>query len=600
MSSSQTTFSLKFPSSVAENLEKRAETLRKAEINLEFRANIIAQCARDPLFFINGYCWTQDPKKPDFAKIPFCTYEDFQDDAILKIVEAIETGEDLLIEKTREMGVSWMVLYVFVWYWLFKPNSNFRVGSRKEDFVDKIGVMDTLLEKVRFCVRNLPSWMRPVGYDESTHASYMRILNPENKNVIVGESANPHFGSGGRSKAILLDEYSKWDDSVADAAWTSTADVTRCRIPVSTPYGSGNKYAQLALGTKEKIKKLTLHWTLHPDKAAGAYYLDGEGKRIPISDHKTAFRIWDQNRQQKNAIIVRSPWYDAECERRSEADIAQELDIDYQKSGSPFFSISALKKQKEWTYFKRRNPFSRIPWGNYVTGKIIEHDHQVAFVESENDAWVEIYELPMVYMEYVYGGDTSEGQAKGDESFGVMRSKYTRNVVAVISGLIPNDDFELYSYLLCRFYNDAMAAVESYPSAYGLVVNKGLQKLGARMYFGSNATGKENENPGFETNAKTRPAMLDGAEEEVRRNSCEIRSGKIIKQMQTFIRNPKKGGRPEADGSMLDDGVIAFSIAGQTITEKPYNPRLTSGIIFNKTSNPHTNKKRRNNAGAGF
>jgi hypothetical protein len=165
-------------------------------------------------------------------------YDSFQREAILDLAKAIEIGEDRLVEKTRDMGASWIVLYVFIWFWLFHDNCDFRIGSRKEDFVDKIGDMDTLMEKVRFTLRFLPSWMKPEGYVESEHATYMRIVNPKNKNTIIGESANPHFGSGGRRKAILLDEYAKWETSVADAAWTSTHDVTRCRIVVSTPVGS--------------------------------------------------------------------------------------------------------------------------------------------------------------------------------------------------------------------------------------------------------------------------------------------------------------------------------------------------------------------------
>ena len=551
-------------------------------------------CKRDPTAWISTFCWTRDPKKPEHSKIPFILYEDFQDDAIWEIHDAIKNGHDLGIEKSREMGVSWMVLYVFTWFWLYHPNSDFRVGSRMQDFVDKIGVIDTLLEKVRFCLRFLPSWMQPVGYVEDKHATFCRIINPENGNIIVGESANPNFGSGGRSRAILLDEFSKWEPNIAEPAWTSTGDVSRCRIPISTPLGATNKFAQLMLGTKETVKKLTLHWTLHPEKADGAYYRDGEGKKIQIPDHKRAFKLWQAG------TLTRSPWYDVECSRRSESDVAQELDIDYAKSGHPFFSITAVKRQHEWTYMKRKNPYARIPWGQYVTGRIVEHDHVFMFQDAEYGAWLEIYEDVLPYMEYVYGGDTSEGLAKGDESFGVMRSKYTRNVVAVISGLIPNDDFELYSYLVCKYYNDALCAVESYPSAYGLVVNKGLQKLGTRLYFSKNAFGKESENPGWEMNARSRPLMLDNAEEEIRKVSCEVRSGKILKQMQTFIRNPKKAGRPEAEGSMLDDGVIAFSIGSQVITEYPYHPRVDHATISSQGKPDRKPSTKRVNMGIGF
>ena len=113
---------------------------------------------------------------------------------------------------------------------------------------------------------------------------------------------------------------------IAEAAWTATADVTGCRIPVSSAQGSGNKFAQLAKGTKETIKKITLHWTLHPNKAKDAYYIDGEEK-IPVDKLDSAFGIWKSGKE------MRSPWYDDEASRRTPEDLAQEVDIDYLKSG---------------------------------------------------------------------------------------------------------------------------------------------------------------------------------------------------------------------------------------------------------------------------
>ncbi len=517
---------------------------------------------------------------------------------------AIDTGYDLGIEKSREMGASWMVLYVFLWFWLFRANSNFRVGSRKEDFVDKIGVMDTLLEKIRFALRFLPSWMQPDGYKEKEHASYMRIVNPANGNVIVGESANPHFGSGGRSKAILLDEFAKWDKGVDEAAWTSTADVTKCRIPISTPVGSGNKYAQLMLGTAEKIKKLTLHWTLHPDKAKGAYYLDGEGKKNLIKDHKSAFDIWNKCRQQKEkgAVIVRSPWYDAECERRKESDIAQELDIDYLKSGAPFYSIAAINRQKSWKPMIRQNPFSSIPYGFYVQGKVVKSDLKYGFIENQQDVWLNIYELPKPYMEYILCGDTSEGLAKGDWSFATIRDKYTHNVVAVIKGLYEPDTFEEYCSLSAFYYNDALCAVEAYPSAYGYVVNKGLNRRGNKMYYSKKYETKEGDvetaRLGVTMDSKFRPLMLTKSEEAIRRNTCEVRDEDILAQMRTFVRNPKKGGRPEADGQMHDDGVIAFSIFEVVLEENPFKPRQSSDSMTR--AEVDVIKHQQKNAGFGY
>lgn len=583
------------PRGALTNIEYRRDVLLKCLHPGPVRDNVYSLCSRDPVFWVNTFCYTKDPKKPTVPKVPFVLYEDFQDEAFMEIIMAIETGSDLLIEKTRDMGASWLILYAFTWFWIFRDNSDFRAGSRKEDFVDKLGDMDTLFEKIRFCLRFVPDWMLPVGYQESEHATYMKIINPVNGNSIIGESANPQFGSGGRRKAILLDEFSKWDASVAASAWTSTADVTRCRIPCSTPLGSGNKFAELAKGTKEKIKKLTLHWTLHPDKAKDAYYIDDDGTKVPLPDHKTAYAIWDKNRQQKGGIIIRSPWYDAECERRSDADIAQELDVDYARSGYPFFTMAAVKRQRVWLPCVRKNPFSKVPFGYYVSGKIVEIEHKFRFIETQDDPWINIFEFPEQYLEYLAGGDTAEGLEKGDESVFWLLNKYTTNTAATIHGNHAPEVFELYCHLASKFFNDALAAVEN--AVYGYKVNAGMEKLGTNLYYTRKDETKDGpqETPkrGFTTDARTRPAMLSMLEEDIRKGSTELRDGKLISQCETFIKNPKKGGRPEADGKMHDDTVIARAIAGYVLRQNPFKPRQSSAA----PAKVYTEQK---NAGFGF
>jgi len=555
-----------FQSDCEENELRRKELYLACDEDAEIRARTLDSCRRDIRFWINYFAWTKDPRKPH-PRIAFFLYP-YEVDAIADIVMAIENGEDLLIEKTRDMGASWMVLYVFTWYWLFVPNSDFRVGSRKEDFVDKIGDMDTLLEKVRFCLASLPIWMLPEGFQATENATYMKIINPANKNAIMGESANIHFGSGGRRKALLLDEFAKWEISVANGAWTSTADVTKCRIVASTPVGSGNKFAELARGTKERIKKLTLHWTLHPEKNVGSYYVDGPD-RIPIEPDK-AFDLWHRG------LKVRSPWYDLECERRSEADIAQELDINYLKSGYPFFNIEALRKQKAWKPLIRRLPGDPIPHGSYIRGKIREIDGKFDFFENDLETWVRLFEMPKGYMQYAVGADTSEGLAKGDEAFAVVREKYGRNVVATIKGLIPPDTYARYLWLLAKFYNDADLAPEN--NNMGYAVCKDLELMGCKLYYTprmEQSQDGDTKKRGFTTSAKTRPLMLAQAEEEVRLAQCEIRDPDILSQMETFVRDPNTG-TPRADGMFLDDGVMAYAICGQVITEKPLKVRTAT------------------------
>lgn len=582
------------PKDTLENLRMRAQLIATADKDKELQAALVEMCRKDRLYWFNLFVWTYDPRTTD-KHLPFITYP-FQDDFILwdaafPTIEDKETGklgEDNLVMKSKDMGASWMLAMNDLYDWLFmKERIEVRWGSRKEQYVDTRGDMDSTFEKFRYALKMMPEWMRPIGFRFSEHDMTMRLINPETGSCITGEATNENFGRGGRKYRIRFDEFAFWDSDAA--AWQSSSDATNCRTAFSTPHGSGNKFAELAWGTDSKIKKAVLHWTLHPVKSAGAYYLDGDGNKIAIPDSKTAFDLWDKNRQQ--ALVVRSPWYDVECQRRTPQDVAQELDIDPLMSGSPFFSVPAVRKQRIWTKMIRRNPFSPMVGGRYVQGKIVFFNTKFEFKENQLDTWINIFELPQPYLEYVLGGDTSEGLAKGDESFAVIRDKYTRNVVATIHGLYQPDVFEEYCWLAAKFYNDALIGIEN--AVFGYAVNKGLERRGANLYY-EEANKGANAKAGFTTNLKTRPAILAKAEEEIRKNASEVREEKILAQMLTFIRNPDKGGRPEADGMMKDDGVMAYAISGALIDENPYRPRKVSTPVSRETV------RTKRNAGFGY
>ncbi len=555
-----------YPKDFEGNIRYRAKLLQACEVDPVLRAEVKELCKKDILFWINCFCYTKDPRRKPNDVLPFIAYEDYQAQYILDVEKAIDKQEDLLTDKTRDMGVSWMILYVLCHKWLFEPGSDFRVGSRKEDFVDKLGDIDTLLEKIRFNLKRQPLWMLPKGFEIDRDAGYMKIVNPELGNCILGESANEHFGSGGRRKALLLDEFAKWEDKIAEAAWTATADVSKCRLAVSTPVGSANKFALLANGTKEKIKKISLHWTLHPDKGKDSYYLDN-GVKIPISTHLAAFKLW------QSGIKVRSPWYDAEAERRSEADLAQEVDIDYLRSGHPFFNLGALSKQKVWDYLQRKTPFEDIPYGKHIRVNLVEVNNKIELRENI-DGWLRIFELPREGCQYVCSADTSEGLAKGDESFLVIRDKWTRNVVAAANGLYPTDDFEEKIYKAQKFYKESDTAPEN--NNHGHTVCQGLKNRDCNLYHTKHINpNNEKETiikPGWTTTSQSRPLALDQLEEEIRRSAVELRDEVVIAQCKTFVFNAKNG-KPEADGNFLDDGVLACAIGSAVIKELPYKAK---------------------------
>ncbi len=301
----------KFRQILDKEVQRRAERMKNIltdsdqEIKTK-QAVDIELCKKDIHYWLENYVWLYEPR-PTPKNIPFMhwntTYpdhvgSDFQRRLIDKLMEKIDKGEDLRIEKSRDMGATWSVLLVFTYLWQFH-NMTFLAGSRKAEEVDKLGDLDTLLPKIRFVLENQPEWLIPVGFDMDKHAGWMNLLNPISKGSITGESNNASFATGGRKNAVMFDEFSKWEYTDSQA-WISAGQTTPCRIALSTPKFKNNRFYVLK---SQKLENFSEHWSEHPLKAC------------------------DLKKNEKGKVT--SSWYEAQKERYTPDEIAQELDISY-------------------------------------------------------------------------------------------------------------------------------------------------------------------------------------------------------------------------------------------------------------------------------
>jgi len=288
------------------NLEWRKRALHASLESQDFASILWQACSRDVVTWFNGFAYTWDPRKEP-STLPFILYP-FQEEAVRTIESSIGQS-DLVISKSRDMGASWALLGVFLWRWLFRPGQSFLLVSRNEDYVDKSGNPKSLFWKLDFVLRHLPTWMKP-----GMVRAKLRLTNKDNGSTIDGESTTGDVARGDRRTAIALDEFAAFDIEAGYRALSATRDATRSRIFNSTPAGTGNAFADIAMN--QNIPHLRMHWSKHPEKAEGLY--DDGGK-------------------------VRSPWYDRECKRCvSPMEIAQELDIDFSASQSVFFDSAKI------------------------------------------------------------------------------------------------------------------------------------------------------------------------------------------------------------------------------------------------------------------
>lgn len=269
----------------------RAERLERLRGNPDVVAGLKEFYKTHPVEFINDWGMTFDPRNVERglpAIVPFLLFKR-QQEFINWLYEQWQGRADGLAEKSRDMGVSWLCVAFGVWMWLFHEGSVVGFGSRKEEYVDKIGDPKSLFWKARQFIDLLPQEFKPVGYVQSKHAPFMRIVNPENGAAIVGE-AGDNIGRGNRTSVYFKDESAFYEHPEAvDAALSQTSN---CKIDVSTPNGAGNPFYQKRHGGK--IDVFIFDWRQDPRK--------------------------DQE------------WYQKQCDTLDPTIVAQEIDRNYESS----------------------------------------------------------------------------------------------------------------------------------------------------------------------------------------------------------------------------------------------------------------------------
>ena len=234
----------------------------------DYAANEFRLCKSDVLHFINNWGFTFDPRAK-IAHIPFKLW-DYQIEALDWLDERFNKKEVGVIEKSRDMGATWLITTWALHKWLFHDNFTCLFGSKTEGDVDSASI-DSIFGKIRYQLYKLPPFLRPdmkVRIHEKKDAdSYLSIINPINGNEISGDSANENFGRSGRRSVVFLDEYAFVSQS--EKIWSAISEVSNVIIPVSTPNGKGNHF--YTLRSRGTIPVLSLHWSRHPNKDLAWY-----------------------------------------------------------------------------------------------------------------------------------------------------------------------------------------------------------------------------------------------------------------------------------------------------------------------------------------
>lgn len=230
--------------------------------------------------FINLWGFTYDPRNAGsekLSKLPFILFKR-QEELVEFLIECLLDEENGLVEKCRDMGATWICAAVSVWLWRFWDGASIGWGSRKEQLVDRIGDPDSIFEKIRIIISNLPYELLPAGFNKQTHMTYMRIVNPANGSTITGESGD-NIGRGGRKLMYFKDESAHYEHP--EKIESALGDNTRVQIDISSVNGLGNVFHRRRKAgvlwysgkkiAKGKTRVFVMDWRDHPSKDQAWY-----------------------------------------------------------------------------------------------------------------------------------------------------------------------------------------------------------------------------------------------------------------------------------------------------------------------------------------
>ena len=207
----------------------------------------VERCASNGLFFLR-FVKTRDEADPESPIKPFPADKEY----IRALWDIFATRQRVVVAKSRQMMVSWVLCAFCVWWARFRANQYVVWQTQREEDAFKMvstagGDKDTgYLGRMQFIERNLPSWLQ-----QRVRQSEGR-LNYPNGSLIEAVAGGANQVRGKVASLIVEDEFAHQAESrgVYQAVAPLIQKATKF-VAVSTPNGMSNVFAQLYHGIRE-------------------------------------------------------------------------------------------------------------------------------------------------------------------------------------------------------------------------------------------------------------------------------------------------------------------------------------------------------------
>lgn len=469
---------IQMPKSAKLNVALRERILKLGYADPAFARAIWYECSRDPIFFLNAFVWIPEVRpKGDWElgrkygrskELPFIT-RSYQDDMIEECLEAWG-HRNIIIWKSREMGVTLAILALCVWDTIFHEGTKIGLTSDTEKKATDIDDDSSLMSMMKFMLDRLPCWIKGGREAIEHHSSRNAFLFP-NESRVNGYAATGDFLRGGRKAVIVKDEFHFFPVGEDYQAMDTSADATYCRVFISTvnrDRGCSGAFYDICQKPGNALV-ITLDWWQDKDKAIGLYHSEriGMSERYELVIDDVTF--WDKHKlpdgtyrhpkhpKQTYGFVLdgkkRSLYYDWRCELPGATPASVDSEI-----GRRFGASSSLLCDADTidaAILRAKAPCKkadiyRDPDKNEWALDLNLNEGNIVF-------WCELTDGKPPPGDYAIGADISAGTKNSTSSYSclqVFNRKTGENVAEWRSNRVTTVDYASLAVWLCRlFYN---------------------------------------------------------------------------------------------------------------------------------------------------
>lgn len=304
------------------------------------------------------------------------------------------------------------------------------------------------------------------------------------------------------------------------------------------------------------------------DEVVRPMLVDSKGKAIFIGTPVGYNHFWTLYNKEKDDTDYKSFHFktidnlaiegmEAEVEKaRLETDpikFSQEYEANFEALvGRPRFSAITLRDMFEKTRLS-------------VKGNLEYRDGEVEFVKDANGL-LEVYNFPEIHTRGVIGVDIAEGIESDRSSASFLNYDTLTEDIVLNSAKLDPSQFAIEMFKLGHWTNKSLIAVENNGPGLACILPLRDGSNGCAPYKNlyyqqifDERTRKNTKKFGWDTNAKTKPIIIDRLAEVIRENLITIPSADTIRELQTYVI--EENGRTNAVEGCHDDRVMSLAIA---------------------------------------